>query len=283
MRGGCYCHAWLSVVETWTLTRGMTAGRQRNGDEEETGCLHLVARLLEKDGCAERPCHHSHERGSKCRVPLPARRACGSGGPAADLGTWRHPSSGDLRAVTTRIRPAHLAELAMDIAEVLALAVEAAGAAAGGGHIQQPGARHRLTRGGRTFVERARKMAKRKRAMQATARLTTQVQRYNSGGTARTADHLMIPPGHSCPRTAGRGQWKRWTVPAVCKAAFTHAATTCRGTQAVVGSGSHSHAAQCKYVMSRIILEGQRSGWTRLLRSVHPRPAAALAAVRRRG
>lgn len=154
---------------------------------------------------------------------------------------------------------------------MLALAVEAEGqAAAAAAAVLRRRRGQRLTKGGQKFWRRARVSARRKKARAAAQRLAVQVQLHNSCGGARTVDHLMLPPGVSQQRRVpGAGQWKRWTVPAVCKAAFAHAAMTSRGVRAVVGSGSHAQAAKCKDVISSVILEAQRHGVKRLRQEYH--------------
>jgi hypothetical protein len=152
----------------------------------------------------------------------------------------------------------------MDIAELLALAQEGDAAGAAAAAADAPPLRRRLTRGGRTLVQRLRGSQKKRKQKRSLAQLGEQVLHHNASGSARTRDHLMMPPGVSRPRIHGAGQWKRWTVPAVCKAAFVQPAMTLRGTRAVVGSGSHLHAAQCKAVISHVLVAAQVRGAKRL-------------------
>lgn len=154
----------------------------------------------------------------------------------------------------------------MDIAQLLALAHEGDGAVAVPAPNDTQRHRRRLTQGGRTLLQCRRGLEKKRKLKRSFRQLSEQVQRHNTDGRARTHDHLIMPPGVLRPSLAGAGQWKRWTIPAVCKAAFLPPATTLRGVQAAIGSGSHLHAARCRDVISQVIVDAQVRGLKRLCR-----------------
>lgn len=94
--------------------------------------------------------------------------------------------------------------------------------------------------------------------------LRVQTLPFNRSGSARTHDHLMMTDVGTRPRNKGKGQWKHWTTPAVCKAAFAAPSTTTRQVAADLG-GSARHTAKCRDVVANCILQGQRRGLDRLV------------------
>lgn len=87
-----------------------------------------------------------------------------------------------------------------------------------------------------------------------------QAAHANSTGRNRTKD-FVIPDSSSAKRQAprGKGKWKQWTPDAVLRAAFAKENMVIRHVAEQVDGGSASHAADCKFFASELIMRGQ--GW----------------------
>ena len=93
-----------------------------------------------------------------------------------------------------------------------------------------------------------------------------QAAHANSTGRNRTKD-FVIPDSSSAKRQAprGKGKWKQWTPDAVLRAAFAKENMVIRHVAKQVDGGSASHAADCKFFASELIMRGQRDGLSKFL------------------
>ena len=93
-----------------------------------------------------------------------------------------------------------------------------------------------------------------------------QAAHANSTGRNRTKD-FVIPDSSSAKRQAprGKGKWKQWTPDAVLRAAFAKENMVIRHVAEQVDGGSASHAADCKFFASELIMRGQRDGLSKFL------------------
>ena len=93
-----------------------------------------------------------------------------------------------------------------------------------------------------------------------------QAAHANSTGRNRTKD-FVIPDSSSAKRQAprGKGKWKQWTPDAVLRAAFAKENMAIRHVAEQVDGGSASHAADCKFFASELIMRGQRDGLSKFL------------------
>ena len=164
---------------------------------------------------------------------------------------------------------------ALDVLQLVGLPADAA---AGGNRIgdalavldlvQEGGQRGpRRTRGGRSFLQRNRGVARRRAAGVAARQLKLQMLAYNQSGAAKTEDHLLVVPGQRRVRVRGKGQWRRWTASATLKAAFASQQASLRQVGALLGSSAS--AAGCRdarFGVASIVMSSQASGVVRLVR-----------------
>jgi hypothetical protein len=110
---------------------------------------------------------------------------------------------------------------------------------------------------------RSRAGARRQRGRAAEEQLVAQVQDFNCSGLARTADHMIMPPGVARGRVRGAGRWKGWTAEAVLRVAFLPPTQSARAAAGLFGGGAE-HARRCRAVAAACIAEEQRRGLRRL-------------------
>ena len=93
-----------------------------------------------------------------------------------------------------------------------------------------------------------------------------QATHANSTGRHRTKDFVM-PDSSNAKRVAprGKGKWKQWTPEAVLRTAFAKENVGIRHVAEQVDGGSASHAAECKFFASELIMRGQREGLSKFL------------------
>ena len=155
-------------------------------------------------------------------------------------------------------------ERASDVLALLGL--PCSGDGSGDGAAAPPGEGQRGRRRGRRLRLCLRSQGSAKRLARSAAQqaLVAQVQNFNRSGSARTADHLIMPPGLPRVRVRGQGRWKAWTPEAVLRAAFHSPTQSARSAGSAVGGGSGSHALACRAVVARCIEEQQQRGVRRL-------------------
>ena len=117
-------------------------------------------------------------------------------------------------------------------------------------------------------------------------RVNAQAEKFNRSGRARTRDDLMVtvPPPDPADKkrrkgqafqkgstgaldipqcVKGQGQWKKWTGPAICQAAYAPAARTSRG-RALAEGASHAHVQGTEMFTADMVLKAQNEHGKRL-------------------
>ena len=118
-------------------------------------------------------------------------------------------------------------------------------------------------------------------------RVNAQAEKFNRSGRARTRDDLMVtvqPPPDPADKkrrkgqafqkgstgvldipqpVKGQGQWKKWTGPAICHAAYAPAARTSRG-RALAEGASHAHVQGTEMFTADMVLKAQNEHGKRL-------------------
>ena len=78
---------------------------------------------------------------------------------------------------------------------------------------------------------------------------------------------MLAGQGRRRPPVRGKGAWKSWAPPAICRAAFAPAGATSRSVASDVG-GSGSHASKCKHVVASVISRAQCSRQQSMIHSI---------------
>ena len=108
------------------------------------------------------------------------------------------------------------------------------------------------------WMQRNRKLARKRKQDVQCQQMLAQLQTYNSSGMARTADHVIPCPGVSPKRQRGQGRWKSWTPEALLRVAFTPSTSTHRNMiLSVSPGGSHAHAANARKVVAQVYIQHQ--------------------------
>ena len=127
----------------------------------------------------------------------------------------------------------------------------------------QQGDRRLRRRLGRGLIVANRKRRKRQRLQQRKEhQLDEQALAFNRSGRARTKDFEFPIHKHQLERPAskGKGAWKKWTAPAILRAAFASANTAARSAHEQVEGASTSHSSHARMVAAQSILRGQEIG-----------------------